>query len=411
MKPRSNPARRFAYVVLAIFCSMNCGAQINSWTKPVSGYWEEPFWSLGVLPSSTQSGVVFNNAGFKALAIGASTVSSQPEALTIINLTVSAPAASLNTLLLNYPGLGTPLQVNDTFYLGSNARVVTYFGGLRVGTFLIDGSVTQSEFAETFAHHASLGQTTAASYRMTNGLLAGDLLQIGAGGSGAFSQYGGGNTITEIRLLANGSTYDLYGGVLAGGLLSVSYNDSITPSAGSARVNQWGGSVQMSGSIAVGNSIDSGSYYLADGDLNAGTVRVGGGRGNGSFYQRIGTNTCVTLRVEGGRLAFGHYFLTNGAVAVTDSLSIAGNDASGDGHFYQYGGVQTSDGISLTGFDNGYDPPGHAGYSLVSGMILSRNVMLGNFTTFSQSGGSSSLSGELRFSNFSTYRSEDRRRG
>ena len=24
----------------------------NNWTKPNSGYWEEPFWSLGVLPSA-----------------------------------------------------------------------------------------------------------------------------------------------------------------------------------------------------------------------------------------------------------------------------------------------------------------------------------------------------------------------
>jgi hypothetical protein len=404
MKRRSSLAPCFPIVVLSIFWSINCTAQINSWTKTVSGYWEEPFWSLGVLPSLTQSGVTFNNPGFKALAIGASTVSSHPESLTNNNLTVSSPAGSLNTLLLNYPGLATPLHVVDTFYLGSNARLVSLYGGLRVGTFSIDGLAIQAEFAETFARQATLGQTAPASYTMTNGLFAGDVLQIGAGASGAFSQYGGRNTVVDTFLRANGSIYDLYAGVLAGRSLNVSYNDSLTFSGGTSRVNQWGGSVQMSGSIGVGSTLDSGSYFLAHGDLNAGSERVGGSPGNGSFYQASGTNTCVSLGVGGRRrAASGDYFLTNGIVMISDTLSIAAEDAGARGNFYQYGGLLLSGRVSLTGFDNGYDAPGFAGYSLVSGMVLSGNVTLGNFSGFSQSGGTNSLSDGLGFSGFSGY--------
>ena len=391
-------------VVLSIFCSMNCGAQINSWTKTTSGYWEEPFWSLGVLPSSTQSGLVFDNPGFKALAIGSSTVSSHPESLTNNNLTVSSPAGSLNTLLLNYPGLATPLQVTDTFYLGSNARLVSFHGGLRVDTFLIDGVAIQAELAETFAHHATLGQTAPASYTMTNGLFAGDVLQIGAGASGAFSQYGGRNTVVDTFLRANGSIYDLYAGVLTGRSLAVSYDDfSSPPSGGSSRVNQWGGSVQMTGSISVGGSLDSGSYYLANGDLSAGNLRVGASHNFGSFYQASGTNRCITLNVGAGRSGSGSYFLTNGIVIVTNYLSIAGNDPSSSGTFSQYGGALISDGISISGFYDDYDSPGFGGYVLVSGMVVSRNLTLGTFGSFSQSGGSNSLSDEIQFSGPSSY--------
>src|SRR5687767_14295937 len=62
----------------------------NLWTKPVSGYWEEPFWSLGVLPDATQS-VVFTNVGWKALAIGTNTAQNFPDSMSVQSLRVSAP--------------------------------------------------------------------------------------------------------------------------------------------------------------------------------------------------------------------------------------------------------------------------------------------------------------------------------
>ena len=41
----------------------------NSWTKPTSGNWQEPYWSLGALPSINEAAVMFTNGGYKALAI------------------------------------------------------------------------------------------------------------------------------------------------------------------------------------------------------------------------------------------------------------------------------------------------------------------------------------------------------
>jgi hypothetical protein len=41
--------------------------QTDIWTKPESGYWEEPFWSLATQPSASHSAILFTNAGYKAV--------------------------------------------------------------------------------------------------------------------------------------------------------------------------------------------------------------------------------------------------------------------------------------------------------------------------------------------------------
>ncbi|HMC27068.1 MAG TPA: hypothetical protein VKM56_04645, partial [Verrucomicrobiae bacterium] len=52
----------------------------NIWSKPTSGYWEEPYWSLGEAPSFYQD-VMFTNSGYKALAIGYGTALNYPNSL------------------------------------------------------------------------------------------------------------------------------------------------------------------------------------------------------------------------------------------------------------------------------------------------------------------------------------------
>src|SRR6185503_2162223 len=95
----------------------------NSWTKPTSGNWEEQdFWSLGVLPDANQS-IVFNNPGWKALAIGSQTAQNFPQSMTLHSLHVDSPVDSYNTLLINWAGFERPLQT--TFLsVGSNSAVV-----------------------------------------------------------------------------------------------------------------------------------------------------------------------------------------------------------------------------------------------------------------------------------------------
>src|SRR5438128_1570374 len=86
-----------------IACVLSAGtgwAQTNVWTKSASGYWEQPFWSAGVLPGAGQT-ILFTN-GWQALAIGAETAAAYPETLQVDAVTLAAPSNSFNELLLNY---------------------------------------------------------------------------------------------------------------------------------------------------------------------------------------------------------------------------------------------------------------------------------------------------------------------
>ena len=53
-------------LALALTPAAPASADTNEWLKPSSGYWEEPYWSLGRLPAS-QDAVLFDNSGFKHL--------------------------------------------------------------------------------------------------------------------------------------------------------------------------------------------------------------------------------------------------------------------------------------------------------------------------------------------------------
>src|SRR4051812_36554108 len=97
-------------------------AQINNWTKPSSGNWEEAYWSLGSLPARDQT-VAISNYGYKAVAIGPQTWRQFPDSLTVSNLYVDGPQDSLNTLLLNYAFTDVPLRVRNRLELGTNGAL------------------------------------------------------------------------------------------------------------------------------------------------------------------------------------------------------------------------------------------------------------------------------------------------
>src|SRR5439155_7440422 len=75
---------------------------INEWTKGTSGNWEEPYWSLGELPSTNHARIEIANSGFKAVAINYGTTINYPNSMRVRNLTIASPTNSYNTLLLNY---------------------------------------------------------------------------------------------------------------------------------------------------------------------------------------------------------------------------------------------------------------------------------------------------------------------
>src|SRR3954469_18028523 len=67
----------------------------NSWTKPSSDFWEQPFWSLGV-PNSSQS-VFITNQNWKAVGITPSTATNFPASMTVGSLTVQGAWDTFNT--------------------------------------------------------------------------------------------------------------------------------------------------------------------------------------------------------------------------------------------------------------------------------------------------------------------------
>jgi len=101
----------------------------NSWTKPTSGLWEEPFWSSGGLPGAGQNLILVTNFGSKTLEIGASTTANFSNSLSLNRLTIEGPAETINGLFLNRAGTNVSLDV-EWLTVGTNAPVVSLSSAL-----------------------------------------------------------------------------------------------------------------------------------------------------------------------------------------------------------------------------------------------------------------------------------------
>jgi len=201
----------------------------NSWTKSVGGNWEELYWSLGILPNSYLA-VALTNAGWKALAIGANTAQNFPESLYINSLTISSPTNSFNTLLLNFVGFQTPL-VTGGLVLGSNSAVTVLSSALIVHSsgvfgryFSIGGMFIQGANARVTTDLVNLGDIGPGTYDLTNGTLTASGEFIGQNFPARFTQWGGTNSFTMLRMYPN-AQYELHGGLVNGNTLAIGYND------------------------------------------------------------------------------------------------------------------------------------------------------------------------------------------
>jgi hypothetical protein len=317
----------------------------NYWTKTTSGDWEEQAsWSLGALPDATQT-VVFNNPGWKALAIGAQTAQNFPQSMSVQSLQVASAVDSYNTLLMNWSGLEQPLQT--TFLsVGSNSSVVVRGSSLEVISTSTDGSTGNLLLlGGTFIHsdyssvkvHGTLSvrsdrqfvtdSVSPGAYYLTNGTLSVNLREsIGGFAPGKFVQYGGANNVGSLEINTEGE-FDLYGG-------QATVTNGITVGIGDfssyATFYQYGGSVNA-------DTVINGNYILNGGSIT-GRMSVPSGtdfqRDDGSVLQNGGTNFAVSLDLGhpnrfGGR-AF--YVLSNGVVHVDSSVTFRG------GQFSQYNG-------------------------------------------------------------------------
>jgi hypothetical protein len=333
---------------------------VNSWTKSSSGAWEEPFWSLGELPSLKHGTIAITNAGFKAVGIGRGTVVNFPGSVTISNLVVSAPAGSGNLLLMNYSGPQTPLRVLNDFRIEPNGHLLHLYAGLRVegrdgGGFFVDGLARHAELASLVANRVVVGSENPGQYHFTNGTFTASNLTVGAGASGVFSQWGGSVQITNEMDLgpfpyysspsARGD-YSLHAGTLSVPLLDVRRGSfaqaggtnrseyvyladaSYELAAGSllssrvqaqsppydstlrSRFIQRGGSHQCKGSILLAG-FPGADYQLDAGRLSAGSVYI---TWWSRFIQNGGTNAVESLQLD---QPAGQYYLSGGLLNTT----------------------------------------------------------------------------------------------
>jgi hypothetical protein len=353
-------------ILTSIFSlTLTGSAQVNSWTSPASGNWHDPSWSLGVLPNSSQSHIVITNSGWKAVAINRATALNHPDSLNIRNLTVSSPADSFNTLMLNFSGREWPLRIAQSFHLGSNSVFRTLDSGLHVGdVFMIDGTVIHTDFSEVSASSILIGNTAppppsefqsfvySAEYNLTNGsLTVSDRLFIGVSSLSVLRQYGGSNHVRELRL--GFGDYQFRGGTLAANTLRIG--------SPSASFIQLAGDVSVANPVIIGendglfeayflsNNIQ-GNYHMRGGTFRAPAIRLGtpndasnpGAQGN--FNQEGGTNITATLHVGAGgmgnTLRCGYTLWAGGFLHTSSTTVGPGFDAS----FSQGTGLHLIDG-------------------------------------------------------------------
>ena len=152
---------RPAFLSMLILCCCNATAfgQTNSWTNVASGNWEDPHWSLGVLPGTNQT-ILLTNAGFKA-------VESVPARCSLIPQTLrrrgSAPLrprrTPFNTLLLNYAGNAAHPLVDWRHRILTGALIVNSNSAVTVLSSALQVRNVDYQWRQSAAAHFPLAAT------------------------------------------------------------------------------------------------------------------------------------------------------------------------------------------------------------------------------------------------------------
>jgi hypothetical protein len=353
----------------------------NAWTNSSSGNWQDPFWSLGVLPGPTQA-ILLTNAGWKALAIGPTTVESYPQTLNVGTITVSSPPDTLNVLLLNYAGYGAALTAN-AITINSNSAMTVLASVLAVtnGTsdsyrLEVGGTVNQGEFPVVSVNFLGLGNVGPGVYNLTNGTLTVGAGNIGGSFTGRFNQLGGFNSVSSLTVSASGE-YDLFDGTLGGG---IQLNGGVLKQTGGLfNGGLWmGGTYLLQGGLFTGSGMAIPPVATADGSVlqTGGTNQMGGltlgAIGSDGFHIIVGN---------------GSYTLSNGVLVTTGIVADVG------GFLSQSGGIHTNHGaITITGREVAFDDFEAGGYSISGGSVQSDSLDL-QLGGISQSGGTNQIMG------------------
>ena len=386
----------------------------NIWTKTTSGYWEEPYWSAGHLPTFTDGRILFTNAGWKALAIGSATTANYPDSLRLTNLTVDAPPDSHNLLLLNWAGLSVPLHA-DSLLLGANGSLDSHFSAMDVGILTVNGQATFSDFGQSTFGQVQVGGPNQIQLNLSNGWFGANELMIAGGAGSAFNQSGGSNQVSGRMFIDSWGFYNLSGGDFKATSIDLY---STAPRYGrpverptAARLNVNGGRAEVERQLTLGgfNGYDwqPGVMEITAGFFKGGDILITQGLGN----QTGGTNQVTQLSLSPGEYDTVDYVLYDGRLESARVYLGYPSSALGffaQGVFTQSSGVHSnSQYIMASGVPIGSNEVFTGTYHLTAGTLFSPGIGLdgGKFdqsggTNFAQTvsltnGGSYALSGGL----------------
>ncbi|MBX3617832.1 PEP-CTERM sorting domain-containing protein [Nitrosomonas sp.] len=234
------------------------------------------------------------------------------------------------------------------------------------------------------------------SYTLSDGTNTTGSLSLGSGweSNGSFTQNGGVNRINGGLVLGEGpgsfGKYLLNSGSLWVGSEYIGIPGDRYMGGGSGIFTQNGGTHSVSRELVI-----NGTYNLNDGDLLTESERIGDGDGTGRgyFIQSGGTHTVTTDLVVGAGGYYGssgRYTLDAGSLSA-DSV-IIGSSWSGDGSFSQSGGSNSVSGILAIATST---PLGRGRYDLSGGSLSSGSEEIGFDGTFNQTGGTHTVSNSI----------------
>ena len=390
-------------------------AQENAWISPAGGNWHDPYWSLGILPSSGQS-IYLTNAGSKEVEINHTTAQKFFETLEMDHLRISAPAGSVNALILDKLGMRQPVTTGLVI-VGNNGAMVIDRSLLEASMFGVGGSVIQE--GEVSSDRLYVGFDTPGHYVLKRGtLLVSQAESIGGNYNDAsLLVQEGGTHWAPVTIQPNGE-FQLNGGEFTGSILirkggtfrqqgGVFYNQDST------RVG--GGFLQSGGAIVAPEATMSVPAYPSisfDPRSSAEAVQIGGINEHSNLVVGLPWMSASAVSFSGGCYNVpdhrGAYRLVDGEL-VTSATLLEPNgfiDQSGGHHLVRERMTLRSSiyVVHIRHTTNvGVACVRSPGYHISGGTLEVQDLSIGAGASFVQDGGKTIVNGTLATSGHATW--------
>ncbi len=382
------------YVVLGMCTACLCvppaqAAGPNSWINPASGKWETTNnWSNGEAPSVSDSADLITNVNSKTVTIDDVTTNT-PSALTINNLTLSAPLGSTNTLVLS--AVGATLVVSNSVSVNSGGSMLLsnsalHVGGPAGGAFTVDGQLTMNSGTISVSSNMLVGSS--ASSTATVNVAGGQLVVtngvIGIGNGGTLTNGTGVGTMTVSNATVLANTILLGSSAGGQGQLTILTNGLVSLIGSNASLVADGETIVITG----------GDLYMPNSTMlvarnNTASIVIGSGSATCEIVE-VGDTDTGTLTMQGGQITI---------TSEGGGLEIGGvSPNTGAGWVWMTGGALTATAYPTTGIIVGNSGAGQMVVSNGSTVVASTlfvGTALGQGGTLTVAGGVSSVYSNL----------------